>query len=241
MKEVEKYQLALAKSLKSKNVVMANTLTRSAQGLSLAEKRILFAAIAKMGGRFEDVKISAEEYAETFQIELNTAYEQLKSAAHNFFTRYFSLSVPDRKGVLEWKFNWLLAYAYHDNEGYVTLAFSPKVMPYLCDLEQQFTKYKLKQACALRSIYSWRLLELFEQQSSGWVLISTEDFWHSMEATATHRRSFGETRRKIIEPAVKELTEKDGWLINWQPIKSGRKVTQLRFDFKKDPQGRLDI
>ena len=62
-----------------------------------------------------------------------------------------------------------------------------------------------------------------------------------MEATATHRRSFGETRRKIIDPAIKELTEKDGWLINWQPIKSGRRVTQLRFDFKKDPQGRLDI
>ncbi|WP_325176012.1 replication initiation protein [Erwinia tracheiphila] len=37
-------------------------------------------------------------------------------------------------------------------------------MPYLCDLEEQlFTKYKLSQVGALRSLFSWRLLELFEQ------------------------------------------------------------------------------
>jgi plasmid replication initiation protein len=40
---------------------------------------------------------------------------------------------------------------------------------------------------------------------------------------------------------VKELTEKDGWLIAWTPIKAGRKVTALRFEFKRDPQGRLDV
>jgi plasmid replication initiation protein len=45
--------------------------------------------------------------------------------------------------------------------------------------------------------------------------------------------------KEIFEPAVKELREKDGWLIDWTPIKTGRKVTTLRFEFKRDPQGRL--
>ena len=36
-----------------------------------------------------------------------------------------------------------------------------------------------------------------------------------------------------------KLQEKDGWIIQWQPIKAGRKVKALRFEFERDPQGRL--
>ena len=38
---------------------------------------------------------------------------------------------------------------------------------------------------------------------------------------------------------MKELQEKDGWLIQWLPIKAGRKVKAVRFTFMRDPQGRL--
>jgi len=43
----------------------------------------------------------------------------------------------------------------------------------------------------------------------------------------------------MIEPAIKELTEKDGWLIQWEPVKTGRKVGSLRFTFMRNPQGSL--
>ncbi|WP_338333363.1 hypothetical protein [Acetobacter sp. LMG 32666] len=46
---------------------------------------------------------------------------------------------------------------------------------------------------------------------------------------------------KIIKPAVKELIEKDGWLIEWKPIKTDRRVSKLRFEFKKDPQEELFV
>jgi hypothetical protein len=40
---------------------------------------------------------------------------------------------------------------------------------------------------------------------------------------------------------VKELTEKDGWIIQWRPIKAGRKVKAVRFEFMRDPQLRLSV
>jgi plasmid replication initiation protein len=43
----------------------------------------------------------------------------------------------------------------------------------------------------------------------------------------------------MIEPAVKELTEKDGWLIQWEAVKAGRKVKAIRFTFMRNPQGSL--
>ena len=50
---------------------------------------------------------------------------------------------------------------------------------------------------------------------------------------------FGQVKRRIIDPAVKELTEKDGWLIQWEPVKAGRKVKAVRFTFMRNPQGSL--
>ena len=62
-----------------------------------------------------------------------------------------------------------------------------------------------------------------------------------MNASEKQKADFAAIRRKIIEPAVKELIEKDGWLIEWKPIKEGRKVTGIRFTFLKNPQHQLQF
>jgi plasmid replication initiation protein len=240
--------------LRNKNVVMSNVITRSAQSLSLAEKRIIFCAIAKMTGKYSPIRITALEYSNTFDMPINQAYQQLKEAADNFFNRYVSLSIPDRKGKkpAQWKIRWLGGYGYQDGEGYVEMSFTPEVTPYLSDLENNFTKYKLSQSWALRSVHSWRLLELFEQMRQtdkksgkkspeGWLSIMLEDFWHAMEAPETYRKNFKDLRVKIIEPAVKELTEKDSWVIDWHPVKKGRRVVKLEFYFKKDEQLKIEL
>lgn len=107
-------------------------------------------------------------------------------------------------------------------------------------LRKNFTSYQLQQASALRSVYSWRLLELLTRfKSTGKAEYTIEDFCTSMEATEKQRADFNNIRRRMIEPAVKELTQKDGWLIQWEPIKAGRKVKSLRFTFMRNPQGNL--
>jgi plasmid replication initiation protein len=78
-------------------------------------------------------------------------------------------------------------------------------------------------------------------KSTGWAEYSIEDFCEAMNATEKQRTDFAKIRTKIIEPAVTELNEKDGWLIQWRPIKAGRKVKTLRFDFIRNPQQRLDL
>ncbi|WP_272657185.1 RepB family plasmid replication initiator protein [Providencia sp. PROV157] len=44
-----------------------------------------------------------------------------------------------------------------------------------------------------------------------------------------------------MEPAVKELTEKDNWIIKWNPLKKGRKIVRIQFWFQKNDQFRMDI
>ncbi|EFV5500680.1 RepB family plasmid replication initiator protein [Shigella sonnei] len=233
--------MTMTVSLRGKNVVMSNAISRAAQSLSLAEKRIIFAAIAQMSGKYAPVRITAQEYANTFGMPLKQAYSQLKEASENFFNRYirFKLNEVSEIDVDVWKIRWLGAYKYNDGEANVLLHFTPQVMPYLCELEDNFTKYQLSQACALRSVHSWRLLELFEQmntnkENNGWLSISLEDFHHAMESPDSYKTTFGLLRKYMIEPAVKELTEKDHWMIDWKPIKKGRKVVRLEFWFRKE-------
>jgi plasmid replication initiation protein len=45
----------------------------------------------------------------------------------------------------------------------------------------------------------------------------------------------------VIEPALKELRDKDNQLIELELKKAGRKVTGLVFTFRQNPQGQLEL
>lgn len=177
-------------------------------------------------------------------MSLDTAYTKLKSAVENIFERYLQFQVWEGKKEGIERIRWVGGYRYFDKEGFVQFSFTSEIFPYLFELTEQFTKYQLKQATALRSLHSWRLLELFEQYRSksdgqGWLSMSIEEFWHAMEAPDSYRKNFQLLRKRVIEPAVKELQEKDSWLIEWEAVKSGRRVATLRFKFERNPQGGL--
>jgi plasmid replication initiation protein len=77
------------------------------------------------------------------------------------------------------------------------------------------------------------LLNRFKKE--GWAYYTVEDFATSMEVPPS-LNDFGQITRRVIKPAVKELTEKDGWVITWEAIKAGRKVKAVRFEFRRDEQ-----
>jgi plasmid replication initiation protein len=244
----EKYDIQTERSNGELQVNMSNALTSAAQGLSLAEKRIMCLAIGKLDSKQRanpmsppTVKINAAEFAETFGVDMNTAYEQLQDAGDHLFKRQIGFQKPGgKKGPITVRMRWVGSVHYHKGEGWVALAFWHEVVPFLLGLQKQFTSYKLAQASSLRSLYSWRLLELLSQfEATGWRDMDIEEFCHAVEAPPSCTADFGQLRRRVIEPAVKELTKKDGWLIQWRPVKRGRKVSGLRFEFRRDPQGRL--
>lgn len=238
-------------------VTMSNALTRAGHGLTLAEKRIVMLAVSKLdsmkvmrpGEVLPSVKITATEYAETYGLDPSSgvAYEALKDAARSLYNRTITYFEPAHKRggkplkPIRTDMRWVGRCRYHEGEGWVQLAWWPELLPSLVGLRKQFTTYQLQQASALRSTYSWRLLELLSRfKSSGVAEYTIEDFKASMDAPPS-LSDFGQVKRRIIDPAVKELTEKDGWLIEWEPVKAGRKVKAVRFTFMRNPQGSLPL
>lgn len=236
------------------HVTMSNDVISASQGLrTLAEQRIIKTCVAMLDsakldqGRYT-FHLSALEYAEVFGIDIDVAYEQLKLAAKTLLDRIITKEEPAARGRLRvTKARWLSSITYEDGAGYIKLRFSHEATPYLFALKGNHTTYILDQAAQLRSVYSWRLMEMLMQfKNTGWRQINIEDFAKAMDVPPSLTKDFAQIRRRVIEPAIKELTQKDGWIIEWEPLsigsqKIGRKITALRFTFKKNPQQSLDI
>lgn len=239
--------------IEERYVSMSNALARGAQGLNLSQKRIIALAMAKtdslpamdlVAGQSAGwrVRLLASEYAETFEVSPNTAYEQLKDSTHSLLKCLWRTISKGKKGPLITEGPWAILAQYSKGEGHVDVTFSPHVAPHLLALRSQFTTYKLKQAAALRSIYAWRLYECLQSwKTKGVWKVSIEEFQKVMDAPESCQKDFFNLRQRVIEPAVKELREKDSFLLEWEPVKAGRKVTGLVFKFRMDPQGRLDL
>jgi plasmid replication initiation protein len=240
-------------AVKDRYVNMSNALARGAQGLSLSQKRIVALAMAHTDSMpAKDliagaavgwkVRLAAHEYAEAFEVDADTAYRQLKDGGDSLLRCLWQTVSEGKKGAVITKGQWLSLAEYCKGGGYVDITFHQKVAPHLLALRGTFTMYKLKQAAALRSIYAWRLFECLQSwKTKGRWSPDIEEFQKAMDAPASCLKDFGQLKRRVIEPAVKELREKDGLLLEWEPVKAGRKVTGLVFKFRPDPQGKLDL
>jgi plasmid replication initiation protein len=237
-------------------VTMSNRLARSAQNLSLSEKRIVALALANVDSKSTSrlveastergwkTKIKAHDYAEAFNIDPNTAYDQLKAASERLFERMVSYDDKNSRGKSRNnKFRWVSLAQYTVGEGLIELNFTPEIAPHLLGLKSHFTSYKLKHAASFESIYAWRLFEVLESwRSTGLFSTSIEDFWETMEAPPSCRKDFKSLRVRVIEPAVNSIQLHAGLKVEWLPIRSGaRRVTSLEFRFGPDPQGKLDL
>lgn len=255
--KLKKYQMAerTDKPISERHANMSNILSRAAQSLNLIEKRVVAMCLAKTDSiPYRDllnaqsmngwtVKIMAEEYAELFSIALTTAYQQLQESK-TLLDRKLRFFETDRKGkVQEVGIGWCEKYIYQPGEGWIEFTFTASIAPYLLALrgdKTPFTSYQLSRVANLKSVHSWRLFEcLLSWRGKGRWEPTIEEFCYTMDLPASYLKDFGAIRRRVIDPAIKELIDKNNMIINIELKKSGRKVTGLDFKFQENPQGKL--
>lgn len=231
------------KQLCDPSVSFSNAITRSSHGLSLSEKRILMLAVSKLDsmkhfdqGESPTVRLTAKEYAEIFDVNSDIAYEQLIAAGKELNQRkitFFSQSKNEQEQLkLPLAISWVGDYKYHEGKGRAELRFWHEVIPYLMDLSSHFTTYKLRHASKLKSLYTWRMLEIFSQyKKNHWIEISVSEFRHAMDVPEKMANNYDYIRRRIIEPSMRELQKNIGLIIKFKPIKTDRKITSLRFEY----------
>ena len=233
-------------------VSTSNQAARSAQGFTLREKRVFMCGLSKMDtckrGKpltlaERTLRVTAADYAELSKLtHEKDAYRDLKAACDNLFNRYIRFKIKTPLGVKERKFRWVSGVTYHEGEGYVEFAVSEEVMPYVASLDGLFTSYRLRQASELRSLYSWRMLELLTSHTNDvhtekQQRLTLDDLRQALEIPESYL--YNDIKKRVILPALKELIQKDGWVIKWKPVKKGKGVYAIDFTFMKDKQADL--
>ena len=226
-----------------RKVTKSNHLVEASYKLSLNEQRLVLAAISKLDSRKplpkNGIKITAFEFQETFKdaIDPKYAYEALKTAIRDLYERSITKIEGDHRRDTRWLSE---KEEYESHDGYVTIHFSEKIAPYLVHLEGLFTSYTIKQVAGLRSVYSIRLFEMLMRfKDTGFLTITLDDFKDRLEISKKYK--WHDTKKRVIEPAIKELKARGQLDIEFVPIKKGRAVTGIEFFFQQTEQIALEL
>lgn len=217
---------------KELTVTRHNSLIEGCYKLNLNEQRLLYLCVSKLDPRKvlpkdNSFTVTAKEFSEQFLIDEKIVYKEIEEASKALAERW----VRTTDGKYREQFRWVFGVRYHDNEGKVTLGFSPWVIPYLTNLREQFTSLKLSQISELKSVYSIRLLEFLTQfKATGKFIIDLDRFKERLDIKNEYKR-FYNLKMRVIEPAVRELKEKSNLNVDWRSIKSGKTIKQLEFTF----------
>jgi plasmid replication initiation protein len=232
--------------MSSKNmlVVKSNRLVEASYRLTLAEQRVILSAIAQSRKMKKPltaetlVLIKAADYAKMYEMPLNQAYEQLREAEKIIFQREFTLvdTRPETGEVFSLRSRWVFAAGHSNKAGMIGLMFSPLILPYINQLEEQFTRYKLEKVAKMSSVYAIRLYELLMQWGSrGWREVELEWLKKTLMVNEDYPRMF-DFKKRVIDVAVAQINEFSDLTVRYEQQKTGRNVTHFKFIFElKEP------
>lgn len=228
---------------KNLTVSRRNELNSASYKLSLDERRLILSATSKIDSRKShsgEIKITAQEFAEMWNIDPKLAYKQLKDASVGLYHRNIELQNLDNgeKGNLR----WIYKEVNQDTVGYVKLNLSPDLLPYLTELKDHFTTYRLLEVQSFKSTHAIRLYELLMQfRATGWRQEEVTWLKDAFGVQGKYSR-WAEFRRNVIDKSIKEINELSDYEV-YPPelIKKGRAVHAVKFSFSKKRQASIDF
>ena len=126
----------------------------------------------------------------------------------------------------------LVEYAeYREGEGVVEAQFNKRLLPYLLELRDNFTKAQLAELLKLKSPSSFRIYWLLREYASfGKRTMPLEELKTILGLVEEYDR-FNNFRVRILDRAQQELADTDT-AFTYKTIKEGREVVAIEFRFK---------
>lgn len=209
-------------------VTKSNRLIEANYKLGAIEQKIILCLASNIQPSDSDFKtytLLIKEFADLIGVKSQHKYSDLKKITKELMQKVFEVRI--NKKVIQ--VAWLSYVAYNETEGSIDIRFDPFLRPYLLELKREFTSYKLENVVQLKSTYAIRIYELLKQYekiqertfSLGNLrkLLGAEDIYPA----------YGNFKQRVLVPAQKELKDKTDISFNLEEIKSGRRVTKVKF------------
>ena len=230
-------------------VYKANSLVTSGFDLTVYEWRILVACIAQIQkdeaideGRI--FTVSAVDISEMAGVSIKNCYGELKKAAERLGDRKVTLNQgmgADARRDEKTRVTWVPAVSYSPSGGLVRLRFAAEIIPYISQLTEKFTHYKITDIMALSTGTAMHLFEILIQwRTTQYVRVPLEQLRFMLGLVGKYPE-YKELRKRVIDPSVSEINEHTPIEVEWTPVKEGRTVVAVDFSYRfKDGPDLID-
>ena len=183
----------------------------------------------------EEYILKVKDFRELTGQKTKRIYELIDEALNDLLKNPLTIPIGDEKNSIL-KANWVSGAIY--NEGEVKFMIYPKLRPFLLDVKEKYLKYKLENILSLKSGYVIRFYEILKDWlelqarygNKAEKVISLDEFREILEIPRSYM--FGDIKRQILNKAKKELEKHTDIIFEYEEIKTGRKVTYLKFIIK---------
>ena len=228
--------------IKNKKVRQSNNLIESpyAQEFSAHEIKIFEIAVASCIQ--EDIKlvdlkndkefaISNNELAKLLNTKPNVISMEIEKTAARIMKKTIHLRKVLDDGTIEFEMINIIPYAKY-KDGIFKFRLNYSIIPYLTEINKNFTEYQLHYLLAITSASAIKLYKLLYQYKKfgkrTFSIIDLKEQFGLGEKYAQYKNF----KQKVIEPSIKQINTFTDLIVSYEEEKIGRKVDKLEFKFK---------
>jgi plasmid replication initiation protein len=190
---------------------------------------------------FHVINVSVQDFCRVVGIDETNGgnYVYLKKITKSFMSRIFEI-YPDSQTTIQ--LMWVSSCVYQHKKGTIEFTFNERLKPYLLALQERFTTYSLYYTLAMKSQYSVRIYELLKSwQGKGCCEYDIDELKRKLMCENYTR--YPDFERKVLAVAKKEICKCSDLLIDYEPVKDGRRYAKIAFTIgrKKGLEQSLEI
>lgn len=177
---------------------------------------------------FVEYQISASSIISN-DVDSGEKYNAIRSAAYTLLDQ----KIEQKVGKTGFKAYTLFSTIEYNN-GIIRGEFHKDLIPFFIIAREKFTKLKLTEYIELPSIYSQSIFGLLKSWSDkNEITIKLSELHTILDSPQSFIKDFRQFRTRVLEKAYKDINEKTSLSYEWEPIKTGRSFSEIKFRFIK--------
>ena len=210
-------------------VVIGKDLAQARFTMSLWERRLLYVAMSKLNANdtvFPEITFSLADMAKLLDENKFSGAENeaIKEAAHKLVSRTVEVSEKGKFEIYPWVTYFKLEQTKAGNM--ITMEFNSRLAPHLLYMLENkgYTKFLLKYALPLGSVYAQRCYEMFraliyEAQPRAVQTIALMEFRRKLDIADDKYKGYNMLKKRVLETAERDINQKTDIFIKFSEIK----------------------
>jgi plasmid replication initiation protein len=179
----------------------------------------------------KEFSFSASELARLLHTRPSVISMEIEKTAMRIMKKTIHLRKILDDGSIEFEMINIIPYAKYKN-GLLTFRLNYAIIPYLLEINKNFTEIKMDYLLNLNSAYAIKLYKLlYQYKRIGFRFFTIDELKEQfgLKDKYEHYKNF---KQKVLEPSILQITTKTDLCITYEEIKLGRKVGKIEFKMK---------